>query len=231
MKKISFILLSGGIGTRMKMNVPKQFLLLGGKPTIVHVLEKLETIEQISEIIIPSPENHLFETKRIIKSYQFTKPIKVIEGGGTRQESTYFALKHVTNDTVVVHEAVRPFVTKDEFMKLINCPDENATYGLDIPFTVLEGSAYIEKNLERDKLINIQLPQKFNAKAFLAAHEQARAEGEHFTEDASLFFKYNGGKIKVLEGTEYNIKITKPLDRKIAEIIYSDFVLGRSKLS
>ncbi|GIN85014.1 2-C-methyl-D-erythritol 4-phosphate cytidylyltransferase [Heyndrickxia sporothermodurans] len=225
MGEFSFVLLSGGIGKRMQVNIPKQFLLLGGKPILVHVLEKIDSIKEIKEIIIPSPRDFIEKTEEIIRNYGFSTPIYCIEGGETRQESVYAALKAAQFDQVVVHEAVRPFVTKEEFMELIHSNNENAIYGLDIPFTVLEGKDFIENNLVRDELINIQLPQKFNRNKLLYAHECAREERMEFTEDASLYFHYFKAEIRVLKGSDYNIKITKPVDRKIAEILYKEYIL------
>ncbi|MFD1426148.1 IspD/TarI family cytidylyltransferase [Kroppenstedtia sanguinis] len=226
MNRISMILLSGGIGTRMKVSTPKQFLQIGGKPMIVHVLEKVEQIEAIEEIIIPSPRGFIEKTEEIIQRNQFTKPIRLIEGGQTRQESTYKALQRVTLPSVIIHEAVRPFVLKEEIEQLVANESDHATYGFDIPFTVLQGKEYIEKNLDRDHLINIQLPQKFATDKLLTSHEQAAADGKVFTEDVSLFFHYQHEQVKVLPGTEYNIKITRPIDQKIGEIIYKDYILG-----
>ncbi|MGE6258196.1 IspD/TarI family cytidylyltransferase [Heyndrickxia sporothermodurans] len=225
MGEFSFVLLSGGIGKRMQVNMPKQFLLLGGKPILVHVLEKIDSINEIKEVIIPSPKDFIEKTEEIIRNYGFSTPIYCIEGGETRQESVYVSLKAAKFDQVVVHEAVRPFVTKEEFMELIHSSNESAIYGLDIPFTVLEGKDFIENNLIRDELINIQLPQKFNRNKLLYAHECAREEGMDFTEDASLFFHYFKSEIRVLKGSDYNIKITKPVDRKIAEILYKEYIL------
>lgn len=225
MGEFSFVLLSGGIGKRMQVNIPKQFLLLGGKPILVHVLEKIDSIDSIKEIIIPSPKEFIQKTEEIINNYGFSTPITCIEGGESRQESVYYSLKNARFDHVIIHEAVRPFVTKDEFINLIHSKNESAIYGLDIPFTVLEGKDFIENNLVRDELINIQLPQKFNRNKLLYAHECAREENMEFTEDASLFFHYFKSDIRVLKGSDYNIKITKPVDRKIAEILYKEYIL------
>ncbi|MFD1394963.1 2-C-methyl-D-erythritol 4-phosphate cytidylyltransferase [Kroppenstedtia eburnea] len=226
MNRVSMILLSGGIGTRMRVSTPKQFLQIGGKPMIVHILERVEQIEEIQEIIIPSPRGFIEKTEEIIQRNQFTKPIQVIEGGQTRQESTFKALKQVTSPSVIIHEAVRPFILKEEIERLIHSEADHATYGFEIPFTVLEGKEYVEKNLDRDRLINIQLPQKFSTEKLRSAHERAAAEGEIFTEDVSLLFHYQKERVQVLQGTEYNIKITRPIDQKIGEIIYKDYILG-----
>jgi len=225
LKEFSFILLSGGVGKRMQLDIPKQFLLIGGKPILVHALEKIDVIEEIKEIIIPSPKEYIEKTEEIIFHYGFATPIYCIEGGETRQESVYKGLQKTRFENVIIHEAVRPFVTVEEFKNLLHEDAENAIYGKDIPFTVLEGTKYIENNLQRERLINVQLPQKFNKKKLLYAHECASEEGLNFTEDASLFFHYFHSNIKVLTGSDYNIKITKPIDRKIAEIIYKEYIL------
>jgi 2-C-methyl-D-erythritol 4-phosphate cytidylyltransferase len=210
----------------MKKAIPKQHILLHGKPIIMHILERIDTIEEIDQIIITCPKNFISETKAIHKSYNLTKPCKFIEGGDTRQESVYLALKHITSPIVLIHEAVRPFVRKEEFISLIKHPANNAVLGTDIPFTVLKGKDYIEQLLERSTLINVQLPQKFETKKLLYAHQEARKENKHFTEDASLFITYNSDKVSIIPGTEFNIKITKPIDLKIAEVIYRHYIQG-----
>lgn len=226
MAEVSMILLSGGSGQRMGLNFPKQFLLVGGKPLIIHSLEKIDSINEISEIIIPSPKDHIEQTISIISKHNISKPIKYIVGGETRQESVFKALELIKSERVLIHEAVRPFVKTDEFIELIRSDSDNAIYGIDIPFTVLNGKRFIEQNLKREELINVQLPQIFNTNALFEAHKKAAIEKLEFTEDSSLLFHYFNTKIKILKGTEYNIKITKPIDRRLAEIIYRHYILG-----
>ena len=99
-------------------------------------------------------------------------------------------------------------------------------FGIPIPFTVLKGHEYVEGLLERDELVNVQLPQKFERAALMAAHEAARRDEATFTEDASLFHRYAGTPVRILPGSERNIKITVPTDIVTAEAIYAD-VIGR----
>src|SRR5690606_29194521 len=99
---------------------------------------------------------------------------------------------------------------------------ENAIFGLEIPFTVLKGRNKVEGNLQRDELINVQLPHKYRTDKLLYAHECAREDNLLFTEDASLLFHYLSSEITVLKGSDTNIKITTPVDRKIAEAIYKE---------
>lgn len=223
MSGYSMILLSGGIGKRMQVHIPKQFLLLAGKPIFIHVLEKVDNVEDIDEIIIPCPMEFIDKTESIINDYGFTTPIRCVEGGRTRQESVYRGLLAARYEHVLIHEAVRPFVTNEDYRTLIAEDNESAIFGLEIPFTVLEGRSKVERNLQRDQLINVQLPHKFNRSKLLYAHECARQDGIEFTEDASLYFHYFQSEITILKGSEYNIKITKPVDRIIAEVIYKEF--------
>jgi 2-C-methyl-D-erythritol 4-phosphate cytidylyltransferase len=225
--KIGMIVLAGGIGKRIGRPFPKQFLLLGGKPLLVHVLEKARVIPEIDRVVITCPEDHLEETRRLIANHGFDARFSCIVGGGSRQDSVYLGLRELDDvDAVIIHEAVRPLVTVDEFRTLIAAEDPNAMFGIPIPFTVLKGHDYVEDLLERDELVNVQLPQKFDRATLTAAHEAARRDGARFTEDASLFHHYAGQRVRILEGSERNIKITVPTDIVTAEAIYAD-VIGR----
>ena len=222
------VVLAGGIGRRIGRPFPKQFLLLGGKPLLIHVLEKARAIPELERIVITCPAAHLDETAQLLKNHRMGSKFECILGGGTRQESVYNGLQALDGlDSVIIHEAVRPLVTAAEFKALIASPDENAMYGIPISFTVLRGHEYVEGLLDREELINVQLPQKFDRAKLLAAHEAARADGTQFTEDASLFVHHSGEKVRVLPGNERNVKITVPADIVMAEALYADF-LGRS---
>jgi len=227
---MDFILLAGGVGKRMKKSIPKQLLLIGGKPIIIHTLERIDSIKQITNIIITTPQEYIEQLTHLVERYKLKTPIMIIEGGSSRQESVKKGLEHAKSSHVIVHEAVRPFVLKEEFESLILMKEDNVTLGLDIPFTVLEGKEKIEKILERANLFNVQLPQKFSTQLLKLAHEKAAEEAKEFTEDASMIFHYFNEEVKIKKGTEYNIKVTTPIDLVIGEIIYKDFILGRSNV-
>jgi 2-C-methyl-D-erythritol 4-phosphate cytidylyltransferase len=219
------VVLAGGIGKRIGRPFPKQFLLLGGKPLIVHVLEKARAIKELEQIVITCPEAYLEETRQLLANHRFDRRFTCIVGGASRQESVYNGLLALDGlDSVVVHEAVRPLVTTEEFRTLIASPDENAMFGIPISFTVLRGHDYVEGLLDREELVNVQLPQKFDRAKLLAAHEAARTEGTHFTEDASLFVQHAGEPVRILPGSERNVKITVPADIVMAEALYADFI-------
>ena len=225
----NFILLSGGIGTRMNNSIPKQYMLLAGKPMIMHILEKIEAINEISKIIIVCADEYCSSINLMLEQYGISKTVEYAKSGNSRQSSVLSGLKKVTTQNVIIHEAARPFVTVEDYQELISANNDNTMIGLDIPFTVLKGHENIEGLLERSELVNVQLPQKFNTKMLLDAHLKAESEHKSFTEDASLLYYYNPDiKIKIIKGKDYNIKITNRMDMLTGEIIY-DEVFRRRK--
>ena len=220
---VTMILLSGGSGRRMQNSIPKQYMLLAGKPVIMHILERLEKLESISKIVIVCTEAYRSSITLMLEQYGISKEIVLAPAGQARQESVLNGLGYVETDTVIIHEVARPFVTTDDFNRLIEYDSENVIYGLPIPFTVLKGHKMIEGELERSELINVQLPQKFRSDLLQKCHQRAASEGKHFTEDAGLVFHYfPDQKIEVCPGMEYNIKLTTRQDMIIGEIIYDE---------
>lgn len=224
----TFVLLSGGVGSRMHNSIPKQYMLLAGKPMIMHVLEKVNSIEAISKIVIVCADDYRSSISLMLEQYGISKPVEFAAAGKTRQASVLSGLKKVDTPQVIIHEAARPFVKVEEYQELIDEPQENAMIGSDIPFTVVEGHEHVEGILDRSALVNVQLPQKFNTKLILDAHLKAESEGKFFTEDASLLFHYNPKtEIKIIKGKEYNVKVTTRIDMLAGEIIYDEIFRRR----
>jgi 2-C-methyl-D-erythritol 4-phosphate cytidylyltransferase len=222
----SLILLAAGKSQRMKQSIPKQYMVLAGKPVIMHSLERLDLLDEITEVLIISNKDYFSSINQMLLNRGFSKDFAFVEGGETRQESVLNGLKVAKYPYVLIHEAARPFVKLEDFSRLINCKQNNATFAIPIPFTVLEGKERIENILNRTRLLNIQLPQKFEKEPLLFAHRQAVAHGKDFTEDASLLFSYSNAEISVLDGSEYNIKLTTSLDMILGEQIYATYILN-----
>lgn len=222
----SVVLLSGGRGRRMMKSVPKQYLLLAGKPIIMHSLERFDANDRVNEIIIVCEEEFVASLKLMLEQYNIETPVRFAPAGETRQASVYNGLRMVSNEKVVIHEAARPFVTSDDIRRLIDEEEDNVMLGYPIAFTVLRGHEHVEGLLDRSELVNVQLPQKFSTKVILEAHEKAAAEGRQFTEDASMVFHYTNEPVKIIKGSEYNLKITESVDLLMGEIIYKEFIVG-----
>lgn len=220
----TLVLLSGGKGMRMQNAIPKQYMLLAGRPVIMHILERVEMIDAISKVIIVCADEYREPIKLMINQYGITKPIKFAPAGSSRQLSVKSGVSMVETDDVIIHEAARPFVKVEDFERLIAVKNRNVMLGTSIPFTVIKGHKTVEGVLNRSELVNVQLPQKFETSLLKSSLEKAVNEGREFTEDASMVFSYNPSiNIDICEGMDYNIKLTTRMDVLIGEKIYDDY--------
>ena len=137
--KYTFILLSGGVGSRMHNSIPKQYMLLAGKPMIMHVLEKVDMLDAVKKIVVVCAEEYKSSIALMMEQYGIKKHVEYAQSGKTRQASVLSGLKLADTDDVIIHEAARPFVTSEDYQELIDEPSVNAIIGLDIPFTVIKG--------------------------------------------------------------------------------------------
>ncbi|MBA2562949.1 MAG: 2-C-methyl-D-erythritol 4-phosphate cytidylyltransferase [Chitinophagaceae bacterium] len=217
-KSIDVVLLAAGIGTRTGLNYPKQFYKINGKPFFIMSLEIFDKMKEVNSIIITCAVNYMNEYDTYLQHYNIKKAI-LIEGGKTRQESTYNALQKVTSSKVLIHEAARPLISHDFVEEILTHEDEVAVVPtIPVPFTVCEGDENMTNILDRQKLKNIQLPQLFDTKELLIAHKDAKENNYEATEDGILMFRM-GKKVKFVKGRESNIKITSKTDIIIVNLL------------
>lgn len=216
---------AAGRGLRMGGSVPKQFLVLGGQPLILHSLHVLQASSAIEEIILAVPQNEMdYCLDEIVAKHRFTKVTKVVPGGHERQESVRHALEavHEDVDVVLVHDAVRPFLTEHMVEGVVKAARTMGAAIIAIPMrdTVKQVRAdhIIERTVDRQSLWLAQTPQAFRRDWLLAAHRKAHAEGIRATDDAYLI-EWAGHSVCVVEGSGDNIKVTKPEDMVIGEAI------------
>ena len=208
----------------MQNAIPKQYMLLAGKPVIMHILDRVDTIDTITNIIVVCADEYRDSIKLMVNQYGITKPIKFAPAGKTRQMSVKSGLDYVETGDVIIHEAARPFVKVEDFRRLIAVENRNAILGTSIPFTVIKGHKTVEGVLNRSELVNVQLPQKFETSLLKSSIEQAVAEGKEYTEDASMVYSYNPSvKIDICNGMDYNLKLTTRMDMVVGEKIYDDY--------
>jgi 2-C-methyl-D-erythritol 4-phosphate cytidylyltransferase len=205
--------------------VPKQFLALGGEPLVVHSLRVLQASPIVDEIVLAVPQADLdYCLNDLAVRFGFSKITKVVAGGKERQDSVRHALEHVSEETeiVVVHDAVRPFVTEGMVTEVVEAARRvgGAIVALPMRDTVKQVGAArrIERTVDRQPLWLAQTPQAFRRDPLLAAHYKAYAEKVHATDDAFLF-EWAGHPVVVVEGSGENIKVTRPEDIIIGEAI------------
>jgi 2-C-methyl-D-erythritol 4-phosphate cytidylyltransferase len=212
------ILLSAGKSERFNNTQVKQLIRLGGKPLLIFSLDRLLNFSEIENILltIPPGEDNLYQ--KILEEYGLDRII-LVSGGKTRQESVYNALQKIKTEKVIIHEAARPNLTEKILKRLCDYKSEVAVVPtIEIPFTVSVGNDYMERELDRQSLRNIQLPQLFDTKTLIEAHNFAKANNMQSTEDSMLIFRI-GKKVRFIEGEKDNIKVTYPIDLILAQAI------------
>lgn len=218
------IIPAGGTGTRMGAAVPKQFLKINGTSIIAKTIRVFLNSPAISKIVIATEESSQYMLEEILKELYPRIPVFLVKGGTTRQESVLNALQseHMEDvELVLVHDAVRPFVSPMLIQKLISELREfdGAVPGLRPKETIKESDGLcVASTLNRDSLISVQTPQAFRKDLLLKANMKASATLNQLTDDASIA-EMNGLKIRVVEGEEFNIKITTNYDLALAEFI------------
>jgi 2-C-methyl-D-erythritol 4-phosphate cytidylyltransferase len=226
-KKTVAILLTGGTGERFKSDLPKQFHRMSGKPIYLHTLEKFLKHANFDQILLPVPPCYKDTAQKEIASLYPGEAIEVIEGGKTRQESSYLALLACPKETefVMIHDAVRPFVSRAilkanlEAVTLHGAVD-TCISSADTLVRSKEG-CWIDTIPSRKELLRGQTPQTFAFSLILKAHEKALLDSvENASDDCSLVLRL-GYPVKIVPGEETNIKITTEFDLFLAEQILS----------
>ena len=215
MKKVALIV-AGGKGSRMKADLPKQFLLLKGTPILMHTLKQFSHFEEIV-LVLPSTQFEYWE--KLCKTHNFIQEHTLIAGGETRFQSVKNGLNEInTNSIVAIHDGVRPLIST----ALINSLVAETKRGVGvIPIVLIKDS--IRKvegensiHVDRSNLYKVQTPQCFLSTDIKEAYTQDFSNT--FTDDASVL-EAIGGKINILLGEDKNLKITTQEDLKIATIL------------
>jgi 2-C-methyl-D-erythritol 4-phosphate cytidylyltransferase len=227
MTHITAILPAAGLGTRMGNETPKQFLELDGVPIVILSLRRIASCPLISEIILATRPENIDRLRARIHEEKFTQPVRVIAGGDSRQGSVHEALKQVSPETkiVVVHDAVRPFVTVEHITRVIEEAQHCKAAILGIPAmdtvkevkrgSLPEDVALITATIPRERLVLAQTPQVFEVSLLKEAFARAAEDGVTASDEAGLVERI-GHDVHVVHGSERNIKITKPSDMDLA---------------
>jgi 2-C-methyl-D-erythritol 4-phosphate cytidylyltransferase len=217
----SLLLLNGGMGVRVGGHRPKQLLHLRGIPILVYSLVVADRVPEIRQIVLNHPPGWRDEVEQVLEAYAFATEILLVEGAPSRHASVREMLPHCLHEDVILHETARPLATVEDFRLLVDAPQRNAALMSPIPFTVAPvdpATGLVTGSLERDRLRNVQLPQKFSRAALEDAHAGALARGEDWTEDATLVAAA-GHAVHVLPGSDRNLKVTTPTDVRLAEFL------------
>ena len=230
------VLAAGGAGNRVGADIPKQYLSLGALPVVARTLDVFARVDAVNEIIVVVPESDLeFVREKIVEKYSIPKVGAVVAGGAERQDSVGNALSALTGpcDIVVVHDAVRPFVTAGMITDVIEEARKTgaASIGVTAKDTIKEtdDERLVKATVPRRNLWLTQTPQAFRYDLLVRAHVLAKEEGFYGTDDASLVERL-GVPVRMVDGSYENIKITTPEDLKIARALADGSMTAKTVL-
>jgi 2-C-methyl-D-erythritol 4-phosphate cytidylyltransferase len=227
MSRIAAILPAAGLGTRMGAGTPKQFLELGGEPLVIFTLRRLAACAAITDFILATRGKELTSLEDRVSKARLGRPARVVHGGDTRQQSVANALAQVAPETeiVLVHDAVRPFVTPAQIDRLIIEARTRGAAILGIPAidtvkevkraSLPEDVALITSTIPRERIVLAQTPQAFQYAILREAFARAAQDDVTASDEASLVERI-GREVFVVLGSERNLKITRPSDMDLA---------------
>lgn len=217
--KVTMIVAAAGVGKRMGLGYPKQFLEYKGKPLFIMPLEVAQNSNIVDEIIVVTNKENVSLVENYCNQYGLSKVVKVTEGGKERQNSIYNALKYDNNsDIILVQDGVRPFLKEkyiEECCRVVAEERLGAVVGVQVKDTikVINENFEVVSTPKRADLIAVHTPQVFEGKLLKEAYEIAERENFLGTDDSSLVERI-GGKVKIVLGDYDNIKITTQEDLK-----------------
>ena len=224
--KSTAIVLAAGQGKRMNSKVQKQFLLIKGKPVLYYSLSCFQNSREIEEIIVVTGNDSInFCKQEIIEAYGFSKVKAVIAGGRERYDSVYAGLCACEDsDYVFIHDGAGPFLTEDMIRRGKEAVLASGACVIGMPskdtIKIADENGMVASTPSRSLVWNIQTPQIFSYTAIREAYERARQQNmADITDDAMVMERFGNMKIKLVEGSYENIKITTPEDILVAKKI------------
>ena len=226
MKKYA-VIVAGGSGQRMGSDIPKQLLLLKGKPLLQYTLQTFLKTYSDLKIILVLPALHITTGKEMVKQMDVEERVQIIAGGDTRFHSVQNGLREIKERSIIfVHDGVRCLVKSQ---LIINCYKQALEKGSAIPAVVPTDSLRLEDGsehhvIDRNKVRIIQTPQTFASKMLLPAFKQEYEVS--FTDEATVV-EAAGNKVYLIEGDYNNLKITRPIDLFIAEKLLEEEAINQ----
>lgn len=219
---IGIILLAGGIGTRMHSSIPKQFMMLKGKPIARHSFDLLIAMPEVSEIVVVCAPEYQHFFKSPYPKLTFASP------GERRQDSVYNGLQAISSDCTLIgiHDAARPCLTLSMMQNVLQAASKHgaATVGMPVKFTIKEcdGHHFVKQTPDRSRLWEIQTPQAIQSHLLRKGFQHVHHNNALVTDDVSIV-ELLGLPVKVVEGSYKNLKVTTPEDLVIAESFLGSF--------
>lgn len=217
------VVLTGGTGSRLKRDFPKQFIEIDGCPLFIRTLENILSVPEIGRVLLVINSDFCNRYEDLLAKFDLSDRVERVEGGSTRQESVEKALKYLStscseNDIVLIHDGARPFVDREIIGKNLDIcalKKEPVSTVLPITDTLIDAEYTL---YEREKMFLVQTPQTFPFAMILEFHRLAQERGWTSLSDDAQLAALCGRKVHFVEGSRFNIKVTKPEDLKLAAL-------------
>ena len=222
--RVAVIVPAAGLGSRMG-GPPKQFRMLGDAPLLVQTLRAFAGVEEVETVVVAAPENEVNVVEELLARFRLA--VQVVAGGATRQASVGEGLGAVgqTAEVVLVHDAVRPFISVNLIREIIKAIREHGAAAVAVPVadTLRRGAdAVFGETVDREGLFRMLTPQGARTDLLLKAHEKARANGFVGTDEVEVL-QHAGVDVRLVLGDERNIKLTRSSDWTLAEALWPEW--------
>lgn len=226
------LILAGGTGQRMRTSgMPKQFLMVYGKPIIIYTIEKFDSCPDIDEIVVACNLQYIEYFHDLVRKYPLSKKISIISGGKDRQRSVQNGVDYIYNnggkddDIVVIHDGVRPLIERDVISENVRVAKKKGCAMTVKPVVesvvICDGNESIFENFKkRDDTYSLTSPQSFQLSVLVKAYKDVEGiEAPMPLLDAALAYTFKGNKIPLIKEYNHNIKITTPEDYYILKAL------------
>lgn len=225
--RIGAVILAGGRGSRMHSGIQKQYMLLDGRPLIAYALEAFERSCADDLVLVTGVGEAEFVQKEILPSLGLTKLRSIVTGGKERYHSVYEGLKALRNcDYVLIHDGARPLVTEAVISRAVQAAVQNDACVVGMPvkdtIKVADAHGFAESTPDRSLLWQVQTPQAFAYPLVRGAYDRLMADEtlqKGITDDAMVVEHLSGTKVRLVEGSYENLKVTTPEDLVLAEAL------------
>ena len=231
MSKSAAIVLAAGQGKRMHSSVQKQFLLLDGKPLIFYGLDAFENSSVDQIVLVTGSDEISYCQTEIVEKYGFSKVTHIVAGGKERYHSVYAGLKAAEGaEYVLIHDGARPLLTKEIISRALKGAEEYGACvaGMPVKDTIktADSDGFVAATPDRSRLWQIQTPQAFSYQWIRQAYDKLFSREEYqqgITDDAMVLETMSSHRVKLIEGSYSNIKVTTPEDMAVAEALRKSY--------
>lgn len=228
MENFTAIILSAGSGSRMKSDIPKQYMDIDGYPVIYYSLKAFEESDVRSIVLVTGTDDVDYCRKEIVQKYNLKKVKAIVPGGNERYDSVYEGLKAAAGaDYVMIHDGARPVITQDIIKRTIRTTKEYRACVVGMPvkdtIRIIDENAFSKETPDRKTLWMMQTPQSFSYELLYRSYQtlykdiNSTKNVPQITDDAMVVEYGSGVKARIIEGSYENIKITTPEDISIAK--------------